>query len=206
MKVAGTKVESITNVEKITIYLNLTKNQIGKVETADINLIETTVDDLKKKNEAIEKEQGENRAFRLNRISDLGHKVADGGNYFSQKERVSPRFVVEDLETQGFILTDVRAEWKQAHGNGRLALEFQRNPEKKFELTDTQNTFCQNLLKMAYTYMHPYLNPPSAIDSMVNMTFNFVKRMGEDHVFNGISHLRLDTNIAKFFCCVSDAE
>ena len=200
MKVVETEIKDFTlDVQKVTIYLNLKRQNLEKVEAAGIVINEVTVDDLKKKNDAIASEQGDDRAFRLNRISDLGHKVADGGNYFSQKEMISPRLAVNDLEAQGFSLVDVRAEWKTSHGNGRLALEFQRNPKKRFELTEAQNNFCQNLLGMVYNYMHPYLNAPSALDPMVNMTFNFVKRLGPDRPLD--AKLRIGPSHGKFFAC-----
>lgn len=199
MEVAGIEVKDFAEVEKVTIYLNLNKQNIAKVEMVGIKIIEITADDLKKKNDAIAAEQGGGRAFRLNRVSDLGHKVADGGNYFGQKEMVSPRLAIQDLEAQGFTLADIRAEWKTTHGNGRLALEFQRDPEKTFEPTQAQKSFCDNLLGMVYNYMHPYLNAPSALDPTINMTFNFVKRLRSDRPMD--AKLRIGPQHGKFFAC-----
>lgn len=180
MKVLNKEIDGIGAVEKVTVYLNLTKNNLEKVAAAGIRILEFTVDDLKKKNDSIVAEQGEERAYRLKRVSDLGHEVADGGKKFPQTDMVSARLIPQDLRALGFVLADVRAEWKTSHGSGRLALEFQRNPEKETVTIRSQRTYCENLLGMTYSYMHAFLNAPSDLDPMCNMTFNFLRRIGPD--------------------------
>ena len=201
MKVAGTTIDSIADVKKVMIYLNLTQKQVEKVEAVGIKLTEESVEELEEKNTAIAEDQGDDRAFRLKRISDTGIKIADGGNTFGQKNNVSPRMVIKDLEAQGLILTDVRAEWKQAKEKGRLALEFQRNPKNVFEATVSQKSFYENLLGMEHRYMWPYLNAPSSQDSICNMTFNFLARKGPDN--SGTKKLRIGQGKGKFFACVA---
>jgi len=196
MKVFDTEVKGIAEVEKVTVYLNLTKNNLDSVAKAGIKIIEVTVDDLKKKNDAIVAEQGEERAYRLKRVSDLGHKVADGGKKFPQTDMVSPRLVQQDLKDLGFILADVRAEWKTSHGNGRLALEFQRT-EKETVLTQSQKSYCENLLGMTYSFMHAFLNAPSTLDPTPNMTFNFLRRIGPDTPLD----VKLRIGKGTFFAC-----